>query len=66
MIVPTTRVELERMYVSFYPGGSGTLTQQAIICRLLEEIAEQRGYEIDFLGLLAENNIQVWKNYKNY
>ena len=63
MIVPQSKKELEQMYVSFYPRGSGPLTMMSCICHLLEEISELRGYEIDFLGVLAENNIQPWKNY---
>lgn len=66
MIVPQTQKELEELYVAYYPGGSGPLTQMAIICKLLEEIAALRGYEIDFLALLAKAGRPVWKNYNKY
>lgn len=53
-LLPADQASLEEMYISFYPKGSGPLGVMRYFCAALEEIAELRGYNIDFVKLLAE------------
>lgn len=50
-IMPATQAELEDWYNKFYPQGSGPLGVMRLLCAALEELAEHRGYDTNFIEL---------------
>lgn len=50
-LLPVDQADLEKMYLDFYPKGSGPLGVMRYFCAALEELAEHRGYDTDFVAL---------------
>lgn len=50
-MLPATQEILESWYISYWPAGSGPLAMMRLVCAALEEIAELRGYDTNFVEL---------------
>ena len=54
-VMPATQADLEDWYNNFYPRGSGPLGVMRLLCAALEEIAELRGYDTNFIELREQS-----------